>query len=241
MDYSKLIRDDSIAPLCLSEQDTGELVAIKPIRIVFPSTYLDGKLGFMEEDIKVIGFFALILGDRYKTFKTMALIPLTPDTTTERMVDGVKYTELGFEVGSVVCPNINVLQDQDLAFQAYDEIVAKGKNPWYFNYVDNSQLFRNAKTDAGANLNASPAILSIFAASRARVKGDRVRYYRETLEKQSDLETTEPDMIPARSVAFGATNTTARLAGSYFSTEGIVSSLVNQSKESESFEELLRM
>ena len=240
MDFTKLKRDEQYIDSNLFEQKTGELVTKKPLRIMFPSHYLDGKLGYIEEDIHVVGIFALIMEDKYSVSKTFGLIGLTPDDLREITIEDVKYTELSFLPGSVVAPSLNMLQDPDIIYQVYDEIVAKGKNPWYLSYFDNSRLFDHTKEDTGAALGISPSLLSIYAAARARQEKDRTKYYRELLKSQSDVEKINPVIIPARSVAFGATNTTARLAGSYLKNEGIVASLVYPSKESESVEELLR-
>ena len=64
-------------------------------------------------------------------------------------------------------------------------------------------------------------------------------YYRSVINNRSDLKKNPPVFIPLRSVVYGATNTTNKLAGSYFN-EGVISALVSPSTRIEPIEELLR-
>ena len=78
----------------------------------------------------------------------------------------------------------------------------------------------------------------MFAAAITRDSANRAKYYRHTL---SDLpsEDRPPTFIPLRSVTYGATNTTAKLMGSYWN-DGLTSALVNPSEKTERIEQLLR-
>ena len=94
------------------------------------------------------------------------------------------------------------------------------------------------KDFATVNLGTSPFMLSIFNASMTRNPDNRNQLARELYTKQSDFLELPVDRVPLRSVAYGADNTTSRLLGSYLN-QGMLSSLVNPSEQTENIEQLL--
>lgn len=239
MDISNLKRAPDVIHRNWVNQKGGQIVTKVPCKVLFPKHYLDSQLGSVDERFNTIAIFAVVMGDSYGVSSALAVMPFTPDETNVVTIDGTPYAELSWEAGSVVCPNRNLVVNDKMAYAVYDEIVAKGKTPWYLTPVDLGTLFDSSVKHAGANLHSAPAILQIFTASRVRIPGDRSRYAREVYKTQDDLINMPTDVIPLRSVSYGATNTTARLTGAYLS-EGINSSLLNPAKQTEEIEELLR-
>lgn len=239
INFDDLTRKAEVIHSALYVDESGTLYTKKDLYVVIPDKFLDGKLGSIDDTFNAVGFGMWCIGNNYAVDSTIAVMRYTPASTSILNIDDVKYRVMFFPSGSIVTDNVNLLKDDGLAFQVYDEFVAKGKNPFYMDYVDNVKIFQSAKQYAGADLRASPSILSTFAASRGRQVNDRTKYFRELLKVQDDLRKLPVDMIEGRSVLFGATNTTARLVGSYHS-DAVVSALTNPSTELESVEELLR-
>ena len=239
MNFKHLKRDASIIHSGWVSQPNGTIVTRVPCKVIFPKHYLDGPLGGIDERYNVIGIFAIVMGDTYGVSKVISKIPFTPDETNRVIIDGDHYIELSWGAGSIICPNSNLVVNDKLAYEVYNEIVQKGKTPAYFNTVDLCTLFDSALKYANANLRTDHSILEIYTASRVRLASDRASYAREHYRKQSDITELDVDVIKLASVAFGATNTTARILGSY-TGEGLNSALVNQATQKEEIEELLR-
>lgn len=219
----------------------NNLVTTTGCKIYFPKHYVNGKLGSIESNIHVLGIYAIVINDsHYAVSAICAKQILTPDTINNVTIDESPYLELIFEPNSVVILGLDTIKVSPFVFNIYDELIAKGKTPWYLDYADLGSLFDSALVHAGANLQSPRAILEMLSASRARLSTDRSKYYRNSLKTQAEYDSTTPDMIPLRSVAYGATNTTAKLLGSYLS-EGISSALVNPSDHVEKVESLLLM
>lgn len=239
MDYSTLRLDPQGVRSKLIVQSNGAMITTAPLRVVFPKHYVEGSLGSIDGTINVVGFIAFIIGDMYECETVPSIMRFVAEETNVVSYDGSPYMELSWDAGSVVCDNVDLVQQDLLLFLLYDEIVAKGRIPWYMGLTHQAFMFDMAEYYTGTDLRANHMIYENTVASRARVVGKRSKYWRETLVKQSDFYTMPVDIIPQRSVAYGATNTNARLAGSHFS-EGSNSALVNPSVKSENIEEILR-
>lgn len=221
------------------DKETNVWVAKEEIKILFPKSYLNGKLGSLDERVNVIGYYAVVVGGNYSVSKVAAITPFTPDNVSVVKFDESDYYQLTWQPGSIICPNCRLVREDKYCYELFNEIVAKGKTPWYLNRTDLAFLFDSFKKFAGANLGADHAILEIFQASRIRNPKDRTQQLREVYKTQDEFVTIPGDIIPQRSIAYGANNTTAKLMGSYL-REGISSALVNPAQASERVEELLR-
>ncbi len=215
------------------------LVTEKGCKIQFPKDWVSGKLGSIESNVSVLGMFAYIVDDQYYAVSIIdAKVNLFPDSINTVTVDDVQYLELVFEPGSIIMETVDVIKDGPFVFFIYDEIIAKGKTPWYMSYTDLGEIFDTVKYHAGVDLKQPHAIIEMLSASRARNPKDRAKYYRNMLKKQADYDKIEPDIIQLRSVAYGADSTTAKLLGAYLQ-EGISSALVNPTETVEKVEDLL--
>ena len=134
---------------------------------------------------------------------------------------------------------MELVKQATLVYKIFDEFIARGRTPWYLDYNDLAKLFMSADRHAGVNLSTSHAILEMFAAAICRDSADKTKYYRHTVSSQDEIHTRPPVVIALRNITHGATNTTAKLLGSYWN-EGLTSALVNPSMKVEAIEELLR-
>lgn len=239
MDPKQLVRDPAKVHSALIDKN-NQLIALRGVRIYTPLRYRERKLANIGTDIRTVGIFGIVVDDKYYgVSKACAMMTLTPDTTNVVEIDGVEYYEFGFDPGSVVCPNTNLVKTDTLVYFIYDEIVAKGHIPWYFSYEDLGKLFLSSKETAGVKIGSSNVILEMIAASISRNPKDLTKFYRHQIRSIGDLITNPPSYIPFRSIIYGATNTTARLLGAYFD-DNLLSALVNPSEKVEGIESLLR-
>lgn len=247
MNTDRLVRDPKRVHESLYEQD-GRLITKTGCKVYFPKEYTNGKLGSFEANVRAVAIYAMVVGDSYYAVSAVAaMISFGPAAINVVKVDETEYLELTYEAGATVIPDVDLLQDGPLVFHIYDSIMARGKTPWYFEYlIDNDRamgcdtvdLFDSMAEAAGVNLRADRAIVELMVAARARQSGDMTAYYRTQLKSSADLTKYSPEMIPLRSIAFGATNTTARLMGAYLN-EGMNSALVNPTETLESVEGII--
>ena len=239
MDISVLQRDAKKA-LSAVREDGNSLVALRRCKILVPEAFFGAQLGVLGEEIRIAGIYALIVDDKYYGVSSAdALMQIEPTSTNVVDIDGLKYMEFTFEPGDRVIVNLNLVKTATLVYRVYDMMIAKGKIPWYVSYDDLALIFTTAKIHAGADLGVDNVILEMIVSSIARDPKDRMKYYRHAGMTAADVTNNPPDFIALRSVAFSATNTTAKLLGSYLQ-EGVSSALVSPSERTESIENLLR-
>ncbi len=238
MDISNLIRDADKVRACL-KKDNGGIRAIKPCKLYFPNWYVNTELCGIDDEVRVIGIFAIVVDDKYYSVsKADALIITEPFTTNIVEINGDSYMELVFTPGDMVLKNINLIRTGTLVYRIYNEIVAKGNVPWYFNLMDLCFVFDTAQLHGGVNLNTDSAILELIASCMARQKNDISKYYRhQTFGKADDVKNLK--FISLNNVAHQASDTTSKLLGAYFNT-GVTSALVTQNNHTESIETVLR-
>lgn len=242
MKVDKLIRNSKrVLKAWRYDNKANVIVAAEPCRIMFPKHYVDGgKLGLMENNILVVAIFAIVVEDKYFAVSNAAAqMPLSPDSVNTVTIDDAEYYELSWDKDSIICPNTKLVKNKDIAYEINSEFVKKGKTPWYMNALDLISLTNTFEEYAGVNLGVSETELGIQTAARMRQPENRTRFIREKFKTQDDLENMPSAIIPLRSIGGGASNTNARIIGSYHN-EGIVSSLVNTTEKVEAIEEFLR-
>lgn len=239
MDPNKLQRDAGKVQAALKEVGDS-LVAVKGVKVYIPSRYTERRLASIGAESNTVGIFAITLDDQYYAVNlTMASMRLEPTSMNTVMIEGSEYIEFYFEPGSVVVPDVELLKDDTMPYYVYNEFVSGGHIPWFLTYLDLAKLFDSAPYHAGLNVGANSAVLEMIMATIARSPEDRTVYYRHFIEKMGDIGKRPPDYIDFSSVIFNATNTSARMIGSYFE-EGVSSSLINPSERRERIEDILR-
>jgi hypothetical protein len=240
MDFSKLTRDASKVHACLQATAKGQLYTSKGCKIYVPVRFADRKLAIIGNDIRVMSIFCIVVEDKYYAVSSaLAMMQITPSTTNIIEVNGDEYYEFVFAKGQQITPSLDLLKNDALAYVVYDEVIAKGNIPWYFTYEDLGKIFVTSTEHANITLAANNVPLEMIAAAVARDPSDRRRYYRHRIKTIDEQMKQPPDYVPFRSVIYGATNTTAKLMGSYFD-DGLMSALVNPSEKTETVEQLLR-
>lgn len=229
----------------LHTQDDGSVVTDIACRILVPERYASRHLANIGNEVHILGFFGIFMQDPkdpeevyYGVSVTTAMIRITPGSTEKVMVDGVSYYEFHFFPGDRVFPTTDLVRNDILTYHIYDEHVAKGNVPWYFNYFDLGQLLSTAELHAGINL-GNKAVPELIISTMCRDKTDMTRLYRHIYTQHADVVNNPPVIIPFRSVLWNTSDTTSKLIGAYFG-DSITSALVNPSERTERIEELLR-
>ena len=239
MQYSNLIRDADHVKTCLQELPDGSLIAVKGCKIIIPARFSERGLAEIGLEIFIIGIYAMIVEDKYYAVSLVnMMIRITPSSTLKIKIGGVEYYEFTFDPGQTVMPRTNLVRNDILVYKIYDEIVSKGKVPWYLGYEDLGHIFDTASSHGGANIGTDAEVTELIISIISRNSKDRTQYYRSSINSIEDLKTNPPVYISLKSVPYAATNTTNKLAGSYWS-EGVVSALVSPSDRVERVEQLL--
>lgn len=241
MNIASLTRDASVVLADLTYVGT-DVMTKSGCRIYVPTRFDTKELSKIGSEIWVVGVYAIVIGNNYAVMSALAMMRITPRSLNIIKINGEEYYEFVFGAGDVVISNAGALvKSGNLVYRVYDEIVAKGHVPWYLDYEDMGKLFVTSEYHGGMRLAATNATLEMIVAAISRSKNDKTIYYRHDaiplIEKGGSPY--RPTFIALRNIVYGATNTTARLMGSYFD-DGVVSSLVNESERKESIESLLR-
>lgn len=237
MDYRHYIHDGDKVQACLAEVEGNRLVAKKPLKIVIPARFAERGLAFVGISTRIVGIYAIIVDDQYYGVSmACAMMNITPSSTAKVMYDDDEYYEFSFDAGATICPQLNLVKIDTLVYNIYDEIISKGRVPWYLSYELLGALFDTAKEHAGANIGQQQEVTELMVSIIARDPDNRVMYYRQVAAIDPKKK---PVFIPLKSVAYAATNTLNKLAGSY-AKDGMVSALVTPTERVERLEGLLR-
>lgn len=240
MDSKRLIHNPGKVHVCLKELEDGRLVAIKPLKMYIPTRFAERNLASIGIETHIVGLAAIVNEENcYGVLLVNAMLRIEPTSTLKVMFGDDEYYEFAFEAGSTVVASTQLVKTDTLVFRIYDEIIAKGRAPWYLGYAELGHLFDTAKYHAGANIGTNREVTELIVSMIARDPEDRTKYYRETVRSMEDLKKRPPAIIPLRSVQYSATNTVNKLAGSYWN-DALTSALVSPAERTERIEELLR-
>lgn len=238
MDIANLKRDPAYVLSKLKETNTGSVLTTADLTVIAPQRFEVKKLLFIGEYTEVVGMVALVIGDRYAVMSVNAIITLNQTSTTITSIDGDTYYEFNYAAGSEFMKTTEVVVDDFIIYNIFDEFISNGNVPWYFEYEDMADIFGTAKDYAGSNVGNNKIVNHLIVSVLTRNKQDRMKYYRHQIKTKKDL-IVKPSFVPLKSVMYVATNTLNKFAGSYFS-EAIVSALVHPADKVEKIESLLR-
>jgi hypothetical protein len=239
MDVTTLVRDPDYITRHLVVTDGGGVVTRRPTKIMIPERYAERHLASLGGETYILGLFGIIMDEKYYGVSFVnAMVRITPSSTTTVDVGGDAYLEFSFEPGDQVIYSLDLVKNDILTFYIYDEHVAKGRIPWYMNYLDLAYLFDSAKEHAGMNL-GNRAVLELMLSTIARDSNNVGALYRHIMQGLTYVYQIPPKWIPFRSVIWNTSDTTSKLIGGYFS-DAVTSALVNPSERVERIEGLLR-
>jgi hypothetical protein len=164
---------------------------------------------------------------------------LNPFKTSIVLVDEIEYHLFEFNAGDVVVKNTTVVRDDLLMYNIFDELIFKGKIPWYVGYKDLGKLFDTAQANAGSSVGSSYEVIELIASMVTRDTNDRSKYIRFVAQSYADITSDKIDYVPLSSIFYSVNSTVNKVAGSYF-TDGVVSALVTPTTKVDSIEKILR-
>lgn len=231
-------RDPEFIHSNLVEGDDSSVSTKVACRILVPERYTTRHLASIGTEVYILGFFAILMGERYGVSRTLSMMRIKPSSTEKVEMGGMTFLDFHFFPGDTVFANTNLVMNDTLSYYAYDELVAKGNVPWYYNYIDIAKFFDTDQEFAGINL-GNRAVIQLVLSTIARDPSDLTRLYRHILMDLAVVENNPPVITPFKSVIWNTSDTTSKLIGAYFS-DSITSALVNPSEKVERIEELLR-
>lgn len=226
MDITKLVRDPTKVHEALKRVGQA-LVAIKPIKIYFPESYLGSELGSNADNIiKVVAIFGIVVEDKYYGVSSAcALFQTEPTSTNITIVNNERYMEFSYGIGSKLFTNVNLVRTSTIVYRIYVEFISKGNVPWYFSESDLAFLFSTALLHGNANLNANSSLLELLSTVISRLRLDKTQFYRFVTNAKE-----KPVYIPLNSVILQAQGALSKTLGAYFS-DGLTSALANPDTE----------
>lgn len=240
MNVDALVRDPVRIRAAIKKLPDKSLIALQDIKIQCPARFAERGLAEIGAEIRVTGHIAYIVEDKFYAISLVnAMIQFTPTETNRIKIDGDDYLEFFFEKGATISPSAMLVKVDTLTYRVYDEILSKGNIPWYLDYLDLGKIFNSASKHAGAKVGSNQEVIELIVSLIARDPNKREVYYRSIVQSLTDINSKPPAFVPLRSVQYGATNTTNKLAGSRFS-DGVVSALVSPAERTERIEKILR-
>ena len=220
-------------------QADGSIVTKAGCKIYIPARWTEQRLAFIGNETVIFGFFAVLVGDAYGVCNAATMVSIRPGSSRQVNINGYGYIEFSFDPGTVVVRNLNCVMDDTMPYQMYREFIEMGKVPPYMEYSDVCNMFESCSELCGVTLGANEAVLSAIASSIIKDPNDLNRSFAFRIDSILEQTKLRGAVVPFRDVQYGATNTTAKIMGS-FSDLAVTAALVNPSERSEDFEDLLR-
>lgn len=240
MDIAQWKHKSDAMKATLRELPNGSLVTTTGCRIVIQESFRAKQLISMGKRIMIIGFFAICNeAGEYAVSTTPSMMEIAPAEIRQLEYQGRSYYDFHFTPGSTVIKNLNLVKDNTLLYYLFEEILARGRIPFFYNYISLSGFFEETKKYTGTQLVATPTIGEMIIAQIARLSHDRKVPLREKLFSYNELKTTPFTWIPLRNVIDGSSDTTAKISGSY-TGDGLDSAIVNPNEVTQPIERLLR-
>jgi len=217
MDIRQLIRDPQEVKNAIAVTGDGRWIAKKSMKILIPARYAERGLADIGNEIYIIAICCIILEDKYySVLNIIAKMRITPSETNNIKIRGVDYLEFCFGPGETMVGNTKMIKKDTLVYSVYDEFIAKGKIPWYYNYSDYGDIFKSAKEYADANVGLNPLIIQTLVSILTKNPKNLNETYASVINTKEDLGKIVPVYVPLKSVEHASSNTMSRLGGSYF-------------------------
>ncbi len=213
--------------------DKVKLTTTKPAFIYIPYRFVTSGLAYVEDTVKIISQYAIVIGDVYAVANIPALCEIKPESRKRIKINNEEYLEFSFDANSVVIEDLNLFQNSTMIYYIFNEEIAKGNVPIYFNDVDFLLCLDLSGDFANLKLGKNNVSLEMIISSITRNSKNLAEYYRTNPDG-------EYDFIALRNIQLGATNTLSKINGSYYEL-GLTSALARESDKLEDIEKLLRL
>lgn len=239
IEIDKLKRRQTVIPEVMTE--VGDTLVAKDIcSIVVPFRYLQAGLLEIGNRIMVACIYPIVNNKgEYGVSNYCTAMELKCDNISTVRHNGEQHYVFMFDKGDVICPNTNLVKDDNFSYLIYDEIIQNANPPWFMNYRDVGMVMVTAKEMAGVRLADTNAIFELMVAHLTRSHSDINKLYREEINSLDDdvLARVKKESISLTSVTHANMNKMTKLMGGYVE-DGLTSALI-ETKNAESGVELL--
>lgn len=205
------------------------------LEVFIPDRYnIHGYL-HVEDTIKTIGFFDMIINGKYKTgYKLGASIEIIP-SSIDMVTKGTRqFVKANLKKGDVFIKDLTYIENTTIAYVLFYEMAYSGNYPDFMSYKDTCNIYDYIANATGVKFAACHTIFELISAQLFRANGDISTMYRNT-----DM-TKKPTVMGLHSIAQVATSVTGKINGAY-TRQGLESSIANEADPSNSdIEDLLR-
>jgi len=237
MDISNLKRKPEVVIKTLTEKN-GQLITKTGCTVMIPAGYTNKGLATISSEVSILGVFALIIeGGFYSVSKATSLMIIEPDTIDTIDIEGEDYIVFTFNPGSVVIKNTMLVRDKKIVNTIMDYFIDYGHSPWFINYVDHAEIFKDSGYFNDIKLGSSQSVRDVITAHISRNPNKFAQYYRHAIKDGSGL-LIRPTFIATRDIANNTTSNLARINGSELQ-RAIKSSLLANPTRIEPLEQLL--
>ena len=238
MDLARLNRDPNKIKKIISRDEEGSAVVTRPCQLIIPSHWLTTNLVVTGQQTYVTSIYMLMDDrDNYAVSIANCMVRIQPSSMSTVQIGKKEYTAFEFDAGETIFPSKEVVRNNKLIYYIFDEFIAKGRVPAYMNYTDLGRLFDSSVYYAGIELASTPTIVHAMVSTIARDPDNPQTYFRHVSDGD-DLDRVK--FIEMKNSIHAATNTSARMVGSYFS-QNLDSALINPQEREHEIESLLRM
>jgi hypothetical protein len=240
MDVNQYKRNPAAVVAAIREMPNGSLVCMKDCVIHVPESFRAKQLLSMGTETISIGFFVIVLSTgEYGVYTIPSMIRLNPAETVTRTIDDTSYYEFSFKAGQVMVKSIELVKDNIMLYYLTEEILARGRIPWFYDYEDLGDFFNNMLKYTGTSLVSTPSTGEMMVASIARNVKNRAEPIRNSITKLGEDLRSKIAWVPLRNVEDGAQDTTSKIAGNYMA-EGLDAAIQNPSTKVNRIESMLR-
>lgn len=197
-------------------------------------------LGLIGVDTQIAGLFPLILeSGQYSVMNMCGMVQIDPYKITEITIDDTDYHEFYFAPGQVLFKTTQIVVNVDMVWNILNELIFKGKVPWYMDYEDLGNIANTTKKHAGSDVGAVRSMFEAMVSIVARSIKNRKTYLRTEIKEGDKIIRDMIQIVPLRSVIDSVNNTQAKITGNYLGP-AIVSALVDPSVKASKSEKILR-
>lgn len=216
-----------------------QLLVNKACKVYIPVEYEFRRLLTLGSKITTLGIFLITLEDKYKAvFCAQAKVSFIPTATTKVKIGDDVYYEFYFEEGSALLESTLFVKDDTMPYFIYNTFVDNGETPSFIRYDQLLTIFNESAHYTGVKVGAHKGVFETVVATIARDAKDNMEEYRRVIKSYEDMYVNPPVYVPLSDPIYTASNTIALISGAYFEN-GLVTSLVKETKRVEAIESVL--
>jgi hypothetical protein len=240
MQINELVRTDTVIKECMMELDNA-LVAKTTCAIIVPFRFLQAGLLELGKNNYVATIFPVVnTANQYTVCNVCTKMEIVSRNIEITKFNGEDFYVFNYEKGDVICPDLELVKDDNFSYKIYQEIVQKAKAPWFLNYADIGKVMATAGSHSGVQIPDTNAIYELIVAALSRNE-DMTMYYRHVVDGLEDRDFIGHPLnsVALNSIIYATNNKMNKLMGGYIE-DGLTSALTESTSATSEVELLLR-